>query len=320
MSSEKVAEATIRSEILASWPAGENAETSQIQGGKALFDRTIESMRKASKPIADYLDSCDKLAWQELPFGESVVLPKIPLHAYLDEGGTSKYLSASLRYYLALRLVQARFYDEAAPILDELKPENSVDPTGVLLHRAVVANHLAEIDKGLEAISAFRQSEEKDSAIPRRYTELAKLLEFDLNRSKEHEQENPEKISRKMDDVRRRLGKGKTDKDTQQAEKDVMKSLDKLIEKIEQQAQQQAQNASDQGQQAQNPADDSRLLQQKGPGNVDRREFDPAGDWGDLPPKEREEALLKIEKEFPAHYRDIIEQYFREMASVPENH
>jgi hypothetical protein len=147
---------------------------------------------------------------------------------------------------------------------------------------------------------------------------LAKLLEFDLKNNKKAE-DNPEKISKKMNNIRRRLGKGRTDEGTQDAENDVLKSLDQLIEKIEEQTQKQGQNSeSDQGQQANKPAEDSRILKQKAPGNVDRRDFNTEGQWGDLPPQEREDALLRIEKRFPSHYRDIIEQYFREMAGKQE--
>lgn len=294
-------------EILASWKSSDDLT------GKEMFDRTIDSMRRLSPAVESYLENCDILAWKEPPFGETLVLPQIPLQIYLGDSKSSKYLVGTLRYYLALRLIQARFYDEAAPIFDELTPENVIDPSGVLIHRAIICNQLSETEKGLATIEEFQQTIKNETGVPRRYIELAKLLEFDLKKQKES-QDNPQKISRQMDGVRRRLGKGRTDDDTQQAEKDVMKSLDRLIEKIEQQYQKQAQEGGDEGQQANNPADDSRLLKQKGPGNVDRRDFDPNGDWGDLPPKEREEALLKIEREFPAHYRDIIEQYFREMA------
>ena len=37
--------------------------------------------------------------------------------------------------------------------------------------------------------------------------------------------------------------------------------------------------------------------------------------WGDLPPKEREEAMQQIGRDFPSHYRDVIEQYFRRLAA-----
>ena len=37
--------------------------------------------------------------------------------------------------------------------------------------------------------------------------------------------------------------------------------------------------------------------------------------WGNLASKDRQEALQQIGKDFPAHYRDVIEQYFRKLAS-----
>lgn len=293
----------------------ESEPTSELSG-TALFELTIESLRQALPTIATYLESCDVLAWQELPFGQPVVLPQVPLQVYLGDSGT-KYLYASLRYYLALRLVQSRLYDEAVPILDEMTPENSVDPVGVLVTRAIICHHLGQSEKGLTALEELKTV--TDPSAPRRFMELAKLLEFDLKNNKQ-EENDPEKIAKKMSDVRRRLGKGRTDDGTQEAENGVLKSLDQLIEKIEEQAQKQNQNnnPNDQGQQANKPADDSRILKQKAPGNIDRRDFNPEGQWGDLPPQKREEALLRIEKEFPAHYRDIIEQYFREMAGKQE--
>ncbi len=39
-----------------------------------------------------------------------------------------------------------------------------------------------------------------------------------------------------------------------------------------------------------------------------------ATDWGNLPPKEREEALQQLGKDLPSHYRDVIEEYFRKLA------
>jgi hypothetical protein len=34
-----------------------------------------------------------------------------------------------------------------------------------------------------------------------------------------------------------------------------------------------------------------------------------------MPPKEREEAMQQIIREFPSHYRDVIEQYFKRLAT-----
>ena len=50
------------------------------------------------------------------------------------------------------------------------------------------------------------------------------------------------------------------------------------------------------------------------PGKVEQRDIGNKSGWGDLPPKEREQALQQIGREFPAHYREVIEQYFRALA------
>ena len=283
-------------------------EETLSDAGTARFDEVIDVLRRSSVPIRQYLDQCDVFVWQELPFAQPLTLPQTPLNIHLSSTQTN-YLFGSLRYYLALRLVHARLFDEAKKVLEELTPENSMDPAGVLITKAVVFHHFSDKEEGLAALNHFQEIADRET-VPRRYTEIAKLLSFDWE--KKSQEEDPEKIVRQMNDVRRRLGKGRTDDNTQEAEKDVLKSLEQLIQKIEGQAQQQKQQGN--GGQSNTPAEDSYRTTQKGPGNVDRREFSMGDNWGDLPPKERDEALLKIEKEFPAYYRDIIEQYFREMA------
>ena len=66
---------------------------------------------------------------------------------------------------------------------------------------------------------------------------------------------------------------------------------------------------------ANKPMQDSKLAPLKGPGDVDHRRIGNTAGWGDLPPKQREEALQQIGKDFPSHYRDAIEQYFRKLAA-----
>ncbi|MDR0327663.1 MAG: hypothetical protein LBI05_05130 [Planctomycetaceae bacterium] len=277
--------------------------------GTARFEEAIEVLRRSSIPIKNYLDQCDKIAWQELPFAEPILLPQTPLDVHVGEGQTN-YLFGSLRYYLALRLVQARLFDEAKKVLDDLTPENSIDPAGVLIIKALVFYHLSEKEEGQVALKDFQEIAKREN-VSRRSAELAKLLQFEWER--QTKEEETEKISRQMNDIRRRLGLGRTDDGTQDAERDALKSLDKLIEQLEQQRQRQRARGNE-GQQSNNPAEESERLKQKGPGNVDRRDFAQGDNWGNLSPKDRDEALLKIEKEFPAYYRDIIEQFFREMA------
>ncbi|MDR1925807.1 MAG: hypothetical protein LBQ66_15685 [Planctomycetaceae bacterium] len=286
--------------------------------GEELLERTIESMRRANNHIADYLKRCDDLAWQELPYGQKLVTPQIPLQIHLGKSSSSQYLHNSLKFYLAIKLVQGRFYDEAIKILEELRPEDCVNPAELLINRAIIYSSLSMNKEGQSAINAFNIVAKNDSTVPRRYVELAKLIEFDMK--KEADPKNPQQISKKMDNARRKLGKGDTDEDTQKAEKDVLESLEKLIEEVEKQAKKSCKgDGKGEGDiTSDNHAEDSEVLRGKAPGNVDRKEFNAEGNWGGLPPKEREAALSKIEREFPAHYRDIIENYFREMAAGDE--
>jgi hypothetical protein len=87
-----------------------------------------------------------------------------------------------------------------------------------------------------------------------------------------------------------------------------------MIEDMEKKAQQQQQQSSGSSGPA-SPMQDSRIAPLKGPGDVAHRDIGHKSGWGNLPPKQREQALQEIGKDFPAHYRDVIEQYFRRLAS-----
>ena len=53
----------------------------------------------------------------------------------------------------------------------------------------------------------------------------------------------------------------------------------------------------------------------KAPGDVAKKDIGHKSGWGDMPPKEREEALQHMGRDFPPHYRDAIEEYFRKLAT-----
>ena len=88
------------------------------------------------------------------------------------------------------------------------------------------------------------------------------------------------------------------------------------IIKIEEESKKQANQATVAGQGGAplRPAEASRPLGGKGPGQVTKKKIGQSTGWGDLPPKEREQAMQEISREFPAHYREVIEAYFRELA------
>ncbi len=100
----------------------------------------------------------------------------------------------------------------------------------------------------------------------------------------------------------------------------VIESLDKLIKKIEEQQQQQdAASAARNNIRSSSPAQESQIIGGKGPGDVEKKNIGSSNGWGDLPPKEREAAMQDVGRDFPSHYRDVIEQYFRRLAAEESN-
>jgi hypothetical protein len=128
-----------------------------------------------------------------------------------------------------------------------------------------------------------------------------------------------DEISRLMDNIHVRLGHGRAGKRVRKEEDDVVAKLDKLIEQLEQQASAAAAAGVGGGSNAPSaPMEDSRPGGGSGPGNVDPKQLGTDTDWGNLPPKEREEALQQLSKDLPSHYREVIEEYFRKLAREGE--
>jgi hypothetical protein len=299
-----VADQTLRERIMASWPVDESDPPLEI-----LTQRVLDSLRTASPEVAVFLNLCDTIEWMPSPFGQKLQVPEIPVPFRSEEAAVSPRLTGMLRMYLAERLIRARYYDEALVLLRQMNPENTIDPIVVLFCLGIAHNELLNKKEGLEAMKQLRNSFPLQSPYSRRFAEVAKLLENELE-SIDDDKQTPENIAKKMEDIQRRLGQGNTGEKVQEVEKDVLESLEKLIEKLEEQQKQSKQ----QGGQGNNPADTERILRQKGPGNVGEKNIGTQSGWGELPAKQREAALMQIEKEFPSHYRDIIEQYFRQMA------
>ncbi len=212
------------------------------------------------------------------------------------------------------RVRQARF-DEAIPLLVDLDVVSSVDPAALLFHRGCCQHWLLEREAALES---FDQLLEREDQIPVRFAQLARLLRADIASV---EPDSLDHIARRIRDVRRRLDLGHAGPQTRKVQDGVIESLDKLIEKAEQQQQQQAgggggggSGGSQQGGQLQ-PMEDSRIAGGRGPGEVRKKDLGTSDGWGNLPPHEREAALQQIDREYPPHYREAIEQYFKRLAT-----
>ncbi len=236
--------------------------------------------------------------------------PRLPLaeQAWLREPSLAPLVAANLRLLYGRWLVHQSLFDEAHEQLAGLTPAQVVAPASLLFYQSVVDHTLLNKEAGLKAIEELLGGAE---ASPRRYVALARLMREDL---KGLEEDSLDHIARRMGDIRRRLDLGRAGPKVRSQEDGVIKSLDKIIKKLEEQQQQQAGGGGG-SLQPSSPAPDSVPMGGKGPGNVTKKDIGSGSGWGNLPPKEREEAMQQIGRDFPSHYRDVIEQYFRRLAT-----
>jgi hypothetical protein len=278
------------------WPEEAPAEA----GAATLLDRVADSFGLASADAKELVRRCSR------PYEG----PTTPSPELLADSANPAFLRNNLRLYYARWLAQYRLYDEVLEQVGDLRPGDVVDPASLLFYQMAAYHQLVRPEEARAALVSLLQHEDK---LPRRYWQVAKLVQRDLSGL---EYESLDHIARRMHDIRRRLDYGRAGAKVQAVEKSVLDSLDKKIEDLEKK-QQQSQSASAARGSAKslNPMQDSRIAELKAPMQVDRRDIGHQAGWGDLPPKEREQALQQIGREFPAHYRELIENYFRELAN-----
>jgi hypothetical protein len=236
---------------------------------------------------------------------------------WLDEPTTPAFVRDAVKLWLGRELVRGDRFDEALPLLADLDVGTAVDPATLLFHRAACQHWLLDTAGAIDSLDALL---EREAEIPVRYGRVARLLRADVEKLRE---DSLDHIARRMRDLTRRLDQGRAGPAMRRVQEGVVESLDKLIERIEQQQQQQAASGGTGGAGAGQgsvgkPQEDSRPAGGRGPGAVQHRDLGSGEGWGNLPPHERERVLQQIGREFPPHYREAIEHYFKRLAAGDE--
>jgi len=231
------------------------------------------------------------------------------------------WIQSNIHLAIARALANEQLYDESLEQIELADISEVVDPSTWLFYKAICHHHLLQRDDCMATVTKLLEHE---SELVSRYAITAKLMKTDIEPMKE---DSLDEISRLMKDVERRLELGRTGTVVREQEKQIVEKLDKMIEKIEDQLQQQQQQQQQQAQQGQDgkggkggggqgkPMDDSRIAGGSGPGDVDPKTLKDRNGWGDLPPAQRQEALQNITKDLPSHYREVIEAYFKRLAT-----
>jgi hypothetical protein len=258
------------------------ADEAELPAGE-LLDRLAATLALGDQRIRDLLELCSGPPRDLAP----------PDQAWLTDEKLPPLVRNNMRLVYGRWLARERFYEEAMTQLDGLAAGDVVDPASLLFYQGVCCHWLLKKDEGLKAIGQL----DDVAGSPVRYVTVAGLMRADLEAL---ETDSLDEISRMMGDIERRLDLGRPGPKTVQVENDVIAKLDKLIEEMEKQQQQQQQQAASGGTMRPNrPASDSVPMQGKGPGLTNKKNIGSKSGWGDLPPKERQEALQQIGKDFP---------------------
>jgi hypothetical protein len=290
----KQADEAVKAKIRELW-----ADIPQPPAEEEVLDRLARTFALVDAEAEKLVALCSQ------PRSRLVVTPP----AWLAAVQTPPFVGRNLRLYYARWLVQNSLYDEARQQLDGLQLGEVVAPAMLLFYQGVVYQKLLDREAGLQTLDRLLTG---PPAVPRRYRAIAQLMREDLRGL---EADSLDHISRRMDDIRRRLDLGRAGPQVRGIEDGVIAALDKLIKKLEDEQQQQSADQSGNSIRSTNPASDSRIMGGKGPGDVEKKNVGGQSGWGDLPPKEREEALQQIGRDFPAQYRSVLEEYFKRLAA-----
>lgn len=284
------------------WAVGED----DVTDARLALDKVVQTFALADPQTKKFLDACALIQPPLLP----------PEADVLDKSDPGDFYTANLRLHYARYLVQRKMYDEALEQFEQIDPKATVDPATCLFYRAVCEHELLRKEAGLATIEKLLKNTEN---VPVTYSTVATLMQHDLEALNE---KTLDSIARQMRDSERRLELARSGPRVQKVQDEIIAELDELIKKLEEQGggggggDGSGNNPSNQ---SNSPANDSRVKGSTAPGEVDEKKFKNEGGWGNLPEKEQARAKNLIGREFPSHYRQAVEEYFKKLANRRAN-
>ncbi|MGE5192118.1 MAG: hypothetical protein ACM3U2_06405 [Deltaproteobacteria bacterium] len=280
------------------WGLADDVPTAQT-----LFDLTIQSFALADEATQKLVEACS--------LQQATLLP--PDARLLEQADAGRFYTANVSLFYGRYLAHRQMFEESLDVLIRTSIADVVDPASLLFFKAVCQHHLLMKAEGLATIEQLLKNTE---GVPVRYSTVASLMQFDLEALRD---QSLDEVSRKMTDVERRLGLGRTGQKVQKKEDEIIVTLDELIKKIEEQqgGGGGGGGAGGNSNRSASPAQDSTIKGSTAPGKVDSKKFANEKEWGDLPPRARAKARDELARKFPAHYKDAIENYTKQAANRP---
>ena len=301
VAARKVADKRLLKEITKLW-----ADTQHQPSPANMLRKVVRSFALADPQTKRFLEKCDPLNPPRVP----------PDFRSMSGEQTDPFYKANLGLHYGHFLAQAEMYDEALEVLAKLDVAQTVDPATCLFFTAVCQHQLLAKKDGLDTI---RKLTEQTENVPVRYNSVATLMQYDLEQVAD---KSLDEVAHMMSDVERRLGLGRGGRVVQKREAEIVSRLDEIIKRMEEQQGGGGGGGGGQGgqgNQSGGAAQDSSVKGATGDGKVDKKKQGSEGAWGKLDEKTEAKAKQLIGRDFPPHYRQAVEQYFRKLAKQRAN-
>jgi hypothetical protein len=284
---------------------------------RTILDRTADSLALGSPEAARVLADVRKF--------DAPAPAATP--ALLTDTKSDAFFRTNLALAFAKAAASKKVYEEALEALNAATPEVAVDPSALYFFKAV-AEH-ATMRKEAATSSIVKLLDDVADA-PDRYKMVATLMFFEMQ-SWSPDPKDLANIERLMDNSGRRLELARGGEKTQDIQKKIVFRLDELIKELENKnkpGQCNGGNCPNGGQpgngppggnttQPSNPASDSVIMGGSGPGNVTDKELrNIAEKWGTLPPEKRAKIIEDINRDLPAKYKPMIDDYFKSLNKI----
>jgi len=249
--------------------------------------------------------------------------------ALLKDARQPLFFRANLALAYGKALTGRKVYEEALETFAVVRPEDVVDPSAFFFHKAVCEHALMLKDQADGSIDRLLVDV---TDAPERYRMVAALMHFDMETWKD---KDLGWIARKMNNIQRRLDLKRGGKQTQKIQKEVLVRLDEMIKEIENKSKCNGScpnggscpggspgegSGSGSGSAQQNnpssPQNDSNNGNASGTGEVDKKRVNEiAKEWGNLPPKQRAEAMQELTRGLSPRDQAIIREYLERVQS-----
>ncbi|HUR55963.1 MAG TPA: hypothetical protein VMZ71_17640 [Gemmataceae bacterium] len=280
---------------------------------RTVLDRVADSLALGNSEVASLLETARK---PEAPAPASVP-------AILKDTKQDAFFRSNVAVAFAKAAATKRVYEEALDALGAVSPEAVVDPSSYFFFKAV-AEH-ATMKRDLATNSIVRLLDDVTDA-PDRYKMVATLMFFDMQ-AWAGDPKDLTNIEKLMDNSGRRLDLGRAGEKTQDIQKKIVFRLDELIKEMENKCkggQCNGGNCPNGGSpgngstlQPNAPAPDSSLMGGQGAGKVDEKKLRMAAEvWGTLTAEKRNAIVEEINRDLPAKYKPMIDEYFKSLNRV----